>query len=225
MRSSQALPSGSLVGSVIVGASMVPPIVVDDAIPEPARLAAALRPALAQHPVPQSDARTRGLLREIADDAARATLAAELPALAEVVRRVGDPRPPLLVLAVNETPPTDVDTFLLRPHVDRRHHAGRFAGAAPLRTTVVFLDFPGDGRGGELVVFDPARGRALANVRREDARATVARAGGAVIEPRPGRLCSLDGRAAHAVLGYEAPCAGPWRLVVVVAEFGALTSS
>jgi hypothetical protein len=41
-----------------------------------------------------------------------------------------------------------------------------------------------------------------------------------MIAPRPGRVCTLDGGAAHAVLGYEAPGEARWRLVIVVAEFG-----
>ncbi|WP_205526006.1 hypothetical protein [Pyxidicoccus trucidator] len=199
---------------------MLPMEVDDGAIADPAALARALRPRLAAHPVPQSDPRTRGLLLEVGGGAeGHAWLQAELPTLAELFARFSGDADALYVLAVNETPPTATDTFLLRPHVDRRWLGDSFGSAPPRRTTVVFLDFAADARGGELVVFPLDAFDATGPVSRDGARQTVERHQGVLVTPRPGRACRLSGEQPHAVLGYTAAPGSPWRLAIVLAEF------
>jgi len=189
---------------------------------EPSLLAKELRQRLGVHPVPQSDSRTRGLLVELNNSQAhRDRLRQELPALAEILQSVGDTRPPTLVLAVNETPATHSDSFLMMPHLDRRYRAKGFANATPERTTVVMLDFPSEGVGGELVVFLEEALRENPPNSRSGARAAVSRAQGHLLSPRPGTAYVLPGTQPHAVLGYEAPSGAPRRLVVVIAEFAA----
>ncbi|MFP2924064.1 2OG-Fe(II) oxygenase [Pyxidicoccus sp. 3LG] len=193
--------------------------VIDKAIAEPGALASALRKHLGPHPVPQSDARTRGLMVELsAHPEDRARLQAELPALSALLPLVSLEPGILCVLAVNETPPTSPDSFLLRPHVDRRYLPEGFSERAPRTTTVVFLDFPPEGQGGELVIFPRGAFDGREAPPREDARRTVAQAGGLLVEPRPGRACRFEGDLPHAVLGYAAPEGQPWRLAIVLAE-------
>jgi len=149
----------------------------------------------------------------------RARLQEEQPALAEVLNSVGDTHPDCLVIAVNETPPTHSDSFLMMPHIDRRYLAHGFTAAAPERTTAIMLEFPQGGVGGEFVVFDEETLRANTPASREQARAAVAKAGGALLPPVPGTAYVLPGAQPHAVLGYDAPFDAVWRLVVVIAEF------
>jgi hypothetical protein len=160
-----------------------------------------------------------------ASEAHRLRLRNELPALAGVLAALGDPRPPLLVMAVNETPPTDADVFFMLPHVDRRYGAKGFAQATPKSTTVVMLDFPGDGAGGELVAFDAGLLRNHPVAARSGARAAVAIAGGHLLPPIPGTAYELAGDQPHAVLGYHTTAGTPWRLAVVVAEFATAQQS
>lgn len=202
----------------MVGAPLFATI-ADDAILDPRALASALRPLLGPHPVPQSDPRTRGLLVEASGDPNdRARLRDELPPL-EPLLALAPPHPErLVVIAINETPPTSPESFLLRPHIDRRYLPHGFANNPPLVTNVVFLDFPPGGRGGELVVF-PCGSFTDFAPSREGARSLVAAVGGLLVEPRPGRRCRFDGDRPHAVIGYCAPEAAPWRLVAVIAEF------
>jgi hypothetical protein len=151
----------------------------------------------------------------------RERLRTDLPELAAVLAAVSNSSSGLLVLAVNETPPTDSDTFLMMPHIDRRYAVEGFAQAVPERTTVVMLDFPEDGVGGELVAFDAARLRQHPASSRLCARVAVERAGGELLPPIPGTAYELAGDQPHAVLGYETNCGEPWRMVVVIAEFAA----
>ncbi|MFP2904960.1 2OG-Fe(II) oxygenase [Pyxidicoccus sp. 3LFB2] len=199
----------------------MPPMDVDDsAISDPAALARALRPRLVPHPVPQSDPRTRGLLLEVGGGAeGHKWLRAELPALAGLFARFAGDADSLYVLAVNETPPTAPDRFLLRPHVDRRWLGDGFGSSTPRWTTVVFLDFPTDAQGGELVVFPVGAFDDAEPVPRDGARRTVERHQGVLVTPKPGRACRLSGDVPHAVLGYTAAPERPWRLAIVLAEF------
>jgi hypothetical protein len=191
-----------------------------DAVSDPSALARALRPRLGPHPVPQSDARTRGLLLEVGGgpDAPR-RLRAQVPELGELFERFARAPEAVYVLAVNESPPSSPDSFALRPHVDRRWLGEGFGPAPPRRTTVAFLSFPPAGRGGELVVFRRGAFEGGATVPRDEARQTVTRYGGVLVAPLPGRACSFDGRLPHAALGYSAAPEDPWRLAVVLAEF------
>ncbi len=193
---------------------------IDDAVADPTELATTLRPKLSAHPVPQSDPRTRGLLVETAglsDD--RAWLGLELWGLGERLAGFAAEPGAVFVIAVNETPPTSPDCFLLRPHVDRRWLAGGFARRPPSWTTVVFLEFPPRGFGGELVVFPRGAFEDSAPVPRKDARGTVVHRGGVLIPPRPGRACRFAGDLPHAVLGYSAAPDDAWRLAIVIAKF------
>lgn len=194
----------------------------ENAVREPVALAAALRENLGRHPVPQSDPRTRGLLVEFDNvPAGRERLRQELPAVAQVLDQIGGHEAPALVLAVNEYPPTSSDSFLMMPHVDRRYTSAGFAPVCPIQTTVVVLDFPSGGIGGELVVFSEESLHLSFPPGRADARAAVARARGHLLPPLPGTAYELPGSQPHAVLGYEAPPGASWRLVVVIAEFTA----
>lgn len=192
--------------------------VTDHAISEPGPLASALRAYLGPHPVPQSDARTRGLLVELSDHPDdRVRLQAELPPLGALLPLIPREAGTLCVLAVNETPPTSPDSFLLRPHVDRRYLPEGFSGRPPRSTTVVFLDFPPAGQGGELVLFPRGAFDGREPPPRDDASRTVARARGQLVAPWPGRACRFEGDLPHAVLGYTAPEGSPWRLAIVLA--------
>ncbi|MCY1022996.1 hypothetical protein [Pyxidicoccus sp. MSG2] len=152
--------------------------------------------------------------------AGHAWLRAELPELAGLFTRFAGDADSLYVLAVNETPPTAPDRFLLRPHVDRRWLGDDGFGSAPPRwTTMVYLDFPSAAIGGELAVFPRGAFEASGPVSREGARETVERHQGLLVTPRPGRACRLSGELPHAVLGYSAATEGPWRLAIVLAEF------
>ena len=217
-----------IASSIPIPAS-VPMTVIDGAVADAAALARALRPLLGAHPVPQSDPRTRGLLVEIAGRKIHQPNGlpglAELPGMADLLKRFAADRDALYVVAVNETPPSDRDGFFMRPHVDRRYVPGGFAGAPPRWTNVVFLDFPAGGEGGELVVFPPDAFPRGAPVPRDGARAFAERAGGVFVHPRPGRACRMAGHLPHAVLGYAAPPASPWRLAIVIAEFDPDASS
>ncbi|WP_163988852.1 2OG-Fe(II) oxygenase [Pyxidicoccus caerfyrddinensis] len=192
----------------------------DGAIAEPAALARALRPRLGAHPVPQSDPRTRGLLLELSGSPdGHAWLRAELPELAGLFTRFAGDADSLYVLAVNQTPPTATDRFLLRPHVDRRWLGDGFGSAPPRWTTMVYLDFPTDARGGELAVFPRGAFDASGPVSRDGARQTVEHHHGVLVTPLPGRACRLSGELPHAVLGYSAAPQATWRLAIVLAEF------
>jgi hypothetical protein len=198
-----------------------PPLatITDDAIGDCRALASALRRLLGPHPVPQSDPRTRGLLVEVSgdpDDHAR--LRDDLPPLGPLLALAPPSPGRLVVIAINETPSTSPESFLLRPHVDRRFLPRGFTGKPPHVTTVVFLDFPDEGRGGELVVF-PRGAFSGAAAPRDDARRTVAEAGGLLVKPVPGRACRFDGDRPHAVIGYSASARVPWRLAAVIAQF------
>jgi hypothetical protein len=196
---------------------------LESIVPAHRELAAKLREHLGPHPVPQSDRRTRGLMVEMsASEEHRDRLRSELPPLAAVLAAVGDRRPPTLVMAVNETPPGSADAFLMMPHVDRRYRAQGFSQSAPESTTVVMLDFPEDGIGGEMVVFDAGKLRENTPVSRLGARAAVEKAGGCLLPPVPGTAYDMVGGLPHAVLGYEAAPDCRWRLVVVIAEFAAV---
>lgn len=192
----------------------------DGVLADPAGIARALRPRLGTHPVPQSDPRTRGLLLELDGGAkGHAWLQAELPDLAGLFTRFANDAEALYVLAVNETPPTEPDRFLLRPHVDRRWLGDGFSAAPPRWTTVVFIDFPTRARGGELVVFPHGAFDASEPVPRDGAREAVARHQGVLVTPRPGRACRMAGDQPHAVIGYSAAPEDAWRLAIVLAEF------
>lgn len=192
----------------------------DNAIADPAALARALRPRLGAHPVPQSDPRTRGLLLEASGGSeGHAWLEAQLPELADVFAHLARDADALYVLAVNETPPTLPDSFLLRPHIDRRWLGDSFGAAPPRWTTVMFLDFPPQARGGDLVVFPRGAFDSAEPVPRDGARQTVERHQGVLVTPRPGRACRLAGDLPHAVLGYSAAPGSSWRLALVLAEF------
>lgn len=192
----------------------------DGAAGDPAALARALRPRLGPHPVPQSDARTRGLILEVGGGPdGHAWLRTELPALGELFARFAGGPDAIHVLAVNETPPTSPDSFLLRPHADRRWLGDGFGPTPPRWTTVVFLDFPEGGRGGELAVFPRDAFEGAEPVPRDGARQTVERTRGVLVPPRPGRACRFPGELPHAVLGYLAPPQSAWRLALVLAEF------
>jgi hypothetical protein len=195
-------------------------LITDDAVPAAADTAQSLRLQLKVHPVPHYDPRTRGLLLEV-DGAptAQQQFQVDHPVLASLVNRFLQATDAVYIVAVNETPPSGPDLFQMRPHIDRRWLGSGFSPDAPRFTTIVFLDFPRSGRGGELVLFPSATYTDLAAVPREGARATVAQHHGLQVPPQPGRTCRFAGALPHAVLGYSADPEDVWRLVVVVAEF------
>jgi len=194
--------------------------ILDDAVADPAALARLLRLRLGPHPVPQSDPRVRGLFLEFGGESdGLALLRAKAPELGESVAQFAREPDAIYALAVNETPPSSPDSFVLRPHVDRRWLGDGFGCAPPRSTTIVFLDFPPTGQGGELVVFPREAFDDDASVPRNDARQTVMSKRGALVAPLPGRACRFAGDLPHAALGYSATPDDPWRLVLVLAEF------
>lgn|GEM_PF-2865838 len=203
-----------------MASGFVPVTILDDAFADAAAMAAALRPQIRQHPVPQSDPRTRGLMLEAAGCADLLGLTrTRVPALTGIVSQFARDPQAIYVLALNETPPSSPDIFFMRPHVDRRWLGDGFGAAPPRWTAVAFLDFPRTGQGGELVVFPREAFGDGAPVAREDARATITAAGGRTITPQPGRICHLAGDLPHAVLGYSAAESDCRRLALVIAEF------
>jgi len=196
---------------------------VDDAIADPKALASALRPLLTRHPVPQSDERTRGMIFEFGWAAGESDsgkpASADVPALRILLALFTGEKDAINILAINETPPAPPDTFMLRPHVDRRWLPDGFGRHAPRWTAVAFLDFPPGGQGGELVVFPPDAFAQAEPAGRDDARRAVKSHGGMLIAPRPGRLCRFAGAHPHAVLGYDCAPDAPWRMTAVLAEF------
>ena len=197
---------------------------MEDAIADPIALARDLRPLLTRHPVPQSDERTRGMMFEFGwrkgkSDNGASPDWANVPALRTLLALFTGAPDAINILAINENPPAPPDSFMLRPHVDRRWLGDGFGRHAPLFTAVVFLDFPSGRAGGELVVFAPDAFAQAEPPGRDDARATLALHGGMLITPRPGRLCRFAGHHPHAVLGYDGGANEPWRMSAVLAEF------
>jgi hypothetical protein len=196
---------------------------VEDAIADPTSLARDLRPLLTRHPVPQSDARTRGMIFEFGWDQDKSGNDtpdwANVPALRTLLALFTGAADAINILAINENPPAPPDSFMLRPHVDRRWLGDGFGRHAPRFTAIVFLDFPTGRTGGEFVVFPPDAWAHAEPVGRDDARRTVALHGGMLITPRPGRLCRFAGHHPHAVLGYDGAANEPWRMSAVLAEF------
>jgi hypothetical protein len=190
----------------------------DGAVADPQAMAAALRPLLARHPVPQSDARTRGMMLEFGWGDGKPEWV-DVPALATLLALFTGAPDAVNILAVNENPPAPPDTFMLRPHVDRRWLPGGFGRHAPRWTAVVFLDFPCGGEGGELAVFPADAFDHVEPGGREDARRAVTRHDGVLVAPQPGRLCRFAGNHPHAVLGYTCASRDAWRLTAVLAEF------
>src|SRR4030095_9486457 len=80
---------------------------------------------------------------------------ARQPAFATLLALFTGDRHAITTRAKNETPPAPPDSFMLRPHVDRRWLPDGFGRHAPRWTAVAFLDFPPEGEGGELVGFPP----------------------------------------------------------------------
>ncbi len=199
-------------------------LVVERAIQEPEVLARAVLqcPLMGQHPLKYGDPRVRGFLFEVGTSPAHLRrLEEDAPGLADLLRRFRRPDSNLFTLSVNQYPPTDADSFLLKPHVDRRYATAGFdLDLMPDSTTVFFLAFPASGLGGELVVFPKAAfDRGPASFSRRQAGRTAALYKGLCVEPVPGRACTLEGPVPHAVIGYEAPEEGPWRSVCVLAQF------
>jgi hypothetical protein len=197
---------------------------VEDAIADPIALARDLRPLLARHPVPQSDARTRGMIVEFGwgrnmSGNGKPPGWTNLPALRTLLALFTGARDAINILAINENPPAPPDSFMLRPHVDRRWLGDGFGRHAPRWTAVAFLDFPPRGQGGELVVFAPDAFAQAEPAGREDARRIVETHGGMLIAPKPGRLCRFAGVHPHAVLGYGCAPHDSWRMTAVLAEF------
>ena len=195
----------------------------DDAIADPKALASALRPLLTRHPVPQSDERTRGMIVEFgwgdgkSDDGTPDW--ADVPALRTLLALFTGAQDAINILAINENPPAPADTFMLRPHVDRRWLPDGFGRHAPRWTAVAFLDFPPGGQGGELVVFPPDAFAQAEPAGRDAARRAVRTHGGMLVTPKPGRLCRFAGEHPHAVLGYDCAPDARWRMTAVLAEF------
>ena len=194
--------------------------ITDDAITNRPALLTELIPLLRPHPVPQSDARTRGFLVQFRKETAQETFQ-HLPLLYGFLQaQVTGGREYLL--ALNQTPPTNDNDFAMRPHVDRKWEKSEFDTQAPLFTTVLFLDFPATGSGGELVIFEncsEAQLQALDGIDRKNARQQLPQFDPLLVAPVPGRSCRFGGHLPHAVLGYCSPEHEIWRLSMILAEF------
>ncbi len=181
---------------------------------------------MGKHPISYGDPRVRGFMLEFTDSATHLQrLQQDVPALWPVFQRFQDNACHLFTLAVNQYPPTDSESFLLKPHIDRRYGSTGFdPHVMPSSTTVGFLAFPPRGQGGELVVFPGPEPQAASNsIPRDGAREWVRQHQGHLIEPKPGRACVLMGALPHAVIGYaDSPADGltdSWRMVWVLAQF------
>lgn len=198
--------------------------VIEQAVPNHADISAQMlgSPWMGKHPISYGDPRVRGFMMEFADNAAHfQQLQEDAPDLSSVFQRFRDDTCNLFTLAVNQYPPTDSESFLMKPHIDRRYGSASFdPHVLPRSTMVGFLAFPASGRGGELVVLpEPGIQSANSSIPREGARAWVAQHRGHLIEPRPGRACVLIGALPHAVIGYEGNSGDGWRMVWVLAQF------
>jgi hypothetical protein len=181
-----------------------------------------LRAVMGRHPITYADPRVRGFMLEMRKTPQNFTrLSHELPELFVPLSRFEEHESNFILLAVNQYPPTDRDEFLLKPHIDRNYQNKIFdLELAPLSTVVAFLDFPECAVGGELVVFPAeAFSESSESIPRENARSTVERYEGQLVQPVPGSACILRGPVIHAVLGYEAPVESRWRTVLVIAQF------
>lgn len=195
--------------------------IIDNAIPNLEQLRLEIIPMLGPHPVPQSDERTKGMIvqfnkRTVRDYFERLPL---LQALIQpfITKENGD-----YILAVNQTPPTHDDDFLMRPHIDRRWQEHDFSSDAPTWTKVMFLDFPGDGKGGELLVFEHTNEQIMEQldaINRINARSAWAMYKPYIVDPIPGRICTFQGQLPHAVMGYTTHENEIWRLSIILAEF------
>ncbi len=185
----------------------------DAAIPCLNELNKELSPKLQAHPVPQSDPRAKGLIRQFTKDAA-ATVLADMPVLYSVIfPQLHDEA--TYFLAANQTPPTHHDDFAMRPH--------GFSRETPLWTTVMFLKFPLLCEGGELVIFentDELQMSYLDAMERRNGRNQLHGFKAQLLTPELGRVCRFPGHLPHAVLGYSESSDQTQRLSIVLAEFG-----
>lgn len=198
--------------------------IIDGAISNPDETAHRLLecPLMGKHPLPYGDSRVRGFMIEMVNASAHwQHLEHDVQALVEPFQEFRQPCCNLFTLAVNQYPPTNADNFLLKPHVDRRYRSTEFdLDLRPVCTTIFFLAFPEGAIGGELVAFPNAAFTGVHDaIPREGARRTVAHYDGLCVEPIPGHACTLVGPVPHALIGYEAPEEGAWRLVFVLAQF------
>ena len=176
-------------------------------------------PKLIAHPVPQSDARTKGLLFDFEKRTLEQALL-EFPHLHSFVAGFVNNNAASYILAANQTPPTCSDDFLMRPHIDRRWQADEFKPQSATWTMVMFLDFSPAAVGGELVVFEePAEFDTVETLERKNVRHLLKKYRTKIIEPIPGRVCKLPGHLPHAVLGYDGREEENWRLTLILAEF------
>ena len=179
-------------------------------------------PLMGPHPISYSDPRVQGFILEMKKTPENMDrLSKEIPELVKPLERFEDRESDLFLLAVNRYPPTSKNDFILKPHVDRHYHNSKFnLDLAPTSTVVVFLDFPDDASGGELVVFPTCSPDDFPDsIPRENARLTVKKYGGELFSPIPGSACILKGPVIHGVIGYEAPSDCRWRTVLVIAQF------
>lgn len=189
----------------------------DHAIPNLFALQLVFQKHLPIHPVPQRDPRTRGLLFEIKNG----DLSVIPPHLAELSTVIN----PYLttagqyILAVNKTPPSESQDFAMRPHLDKRWTNGQFINQHPEWTQVMFIQFDAQGIGGELLVFHPAQQTLAAALPTQQVRPMLKELAPVLIKPEAGRVCRFSGLCPHAVLGYQIPVSGLWRMSIVLAKF------
>lgn len=177
---------------------------------------------MGKHPLPYGDPRVRGFVAEFTSSTDDLNLLKQdaLP-LWEPFDTFRQKDCNLFTIAVNQYPPTDADSFLLKPHIDRRFRNNSFdLELFPVCTSVLFLDFPAQGEGGELVTFPDTRlFDSTDEISRTNARGTVEKFNGRLIAPQPGRACLLWGPVPHAVIGYKSSFEDAWRMVCVFAQF------
>lgn len=174
------------------------------------------------HPIPYSDPRVQGFILELRKTPENIDrLSREIPEMLAPLKRFEDRESDLALIAINRYPPTSKNDFILKPHIDRQYHHAKFnLELAPTSTVVVFLDFPDDASGGELVVFPTRSPEDFPDsIPRENARSTVKQYGGELFLPTPGSACVLKGPVIHGVIGYEASTDCRWRTVLVIAQF------
>ena len=196
-------------------------ILIENCFQISARRLQLLHAELVPHPVEQSRSHSDGLIITARSPADVPDFLGELRAI--LVSRA-DFRCNEYTLAINRSRPSNINDFLLRPHLDRQFKDGHFHDVLPTWTSVYFLDFPANSQGGELVVFDPFFSDELSTLERMGGRHSISGFPHRKLDPRPGVRCEFPGHyphgvLGHAVLGHENSRLHATRTALVFAEF------
>lgn len=128
------------------------------------------------------------------------------------------------VFAINQTPPTEFDSFFMLPHFDSYYQEnGSFQNIHPLNTFIFYLNFPSDSKGGELIIFNTPHSNSsikkLQLITRKQARSQLENYPATFHLPSPGVIYQVHGNVPHAVLGYTTNDKKSKRLAFILASY------